>query len=102
MAKCYKRDVNRLRESPALDIILLREQRGVCVTYSDPRIPRPRLNGHSLTSVEMSEAVAEAGCVAIVTDHSAFDYASLVDKANLIVDTRNALNGHDSDKIVPL
>ena len=98
----YKRDVNDLRESPALDIILLLEQRGARVTYSDPHIPRLRLNGHSLASVHLNEAACKADCVAIVTDHSTFDYALLVDSADLIVDTRNALKGRESDKIVRL
>ena len=98
----YKRDINDLRESPALDIILLLEQKGARVTYSDPHVPRIRLNGHSLTSVHLHEAACEADCVAIVTDHSAFDYPLLVDTAALIVDTRNALKGHESDKIVRL
>lgn len=98
----YKRDVDDMRESPALDIILLLEQRGALVTYSDPHVPHVRLNGHGLTALPMSQAAAEADCVVIVTDHTGFDYASLVDNANLIVDTRNALKGYESDKIVRL
>ena len=98
----YKRDVDDLRESPALDIILLLERKGARITYSDPHVPRVRLNGRTLTSVHMGEAAADADCVVIVTDHSAFDYNWLVDKATLIVDTRNALKGHNSDNIVRL
>ena len=98
----YKRDVEDLRESPALDIILLLEQRGAKVTYSDPHVPLLRLNGQSLQSVDLTETAAIADCVAIVTDHSAFDYPALVDQAALIFDTRNALKGMTSANVVRL
>jgi UDP-N-acetyl-D-glucosamine dehydrogenase len=98
----YKRDIDDLRESPALDIILLLEQKGARVTYTDPHIPSLRLNGHGLSSVNLEESAAAADCVVIVTDHKAFDLASLVDNARLIVDTRNALKTYHSSKIVRL
>jgi len=98
----YKREIDDLRESPALDIILLLEQKGAHVTYSDPFIPSIRLNRHSLSSVNLEEVVAVADCVIIVTDHKAFDYEFLVDNARLIVDTRNALKSYHSRKIVRL
>jgi UDP-N-acetyl-D-glucosamine dehydrogenase len=98
----YKRDIDDLRESPALDIILLLEQRGARVTYTDPYIPSLRLNGHGLTSTNLDENAPIADCVVIVTDHGAFDYNSLVDTSQLIIDTRNALKSHPSPKIVRL
>ena len=98
----YKRDIDDLRESPALDIILLLEQKGVRVTYTDPFVPSFQLNGHGLSSVSLEENAAVADCVVIVTDHGFFDYASLVDNAKLIVDTRNALKSYHSPKIVRL
>jgi UDP-N-acetyl-D-glucosamine dehydrogenase len=98
----YKRDIDDLRESPALDIILLLEQRGGRVTYTDPFIPSLQLNGHGLSSVSLEENAALADCVVIVTDHMVFDRASLVDNAKLIVDTRNALKSYNSPKIVRL
>ena len=98
----YKRDIDDLRESPALDIILLLEQRGACVTYSDPHVPLLRLNGHRLSSSNLEENVVAADCVAIVTDHTDFNYAFLVDHASLIVDTRNALRSYHSPTIVRL
>jgi len=98
----YKRNIDDLRESPALDIILLLEQRGAQVTYSDPYIPALRLNGHCLTSTNLQENAAIADCVVIVTDHKAFDYSALVDNARLIIDTRNALKSRMSQKIVRL
>jgi UDP-N-acetyl-D-glucosamine dehydrogenase len=98
----YKRDIDDLRESPALDIILLLEQRGAQVTYTDPYIPNLRLNGHSLTSASLEENAVTADCVVIVTGHKAFDYNALVENARLIIDTRNALKSHPSPKIVRL
>lgn len=98
----YKRDIEDLRESPALDVILLLQKRGANVTYSDPHVPVVRLNGHSLHSVDLAESAEQADCVVIITDHTAFDYPGLLDRAKLIVDTRNALKGIRSPKIVRL
>jgi UDP-N-acetyl-D-glucosamine dehydrogenase len=95
----YKRDIDDVRESPALDIIHLLQRRGARVTYSDPYVPTLRLESEELTS---SDSAAEADCVVIVTDHKAFDYAALVRDAKLIVDTRNALKNVQSPKIVRL
>jgi UDP-N-acetyl-D-glucosamine dehydrogenase len=98
----YKSDIDDLRESPALDIILLLERKGAQVSYTDPHIPSLRLNGHGLTSEDLASGTAAADCVVIVTDHKALDYAVVVDKARLIVDTRNALKSHRSPTIVRL
>jgi UDP-N-acetyl-D-glucosamine dehydrogenase len=102
MGVAYKRDVDDVRESPALDIILLLEKRGAQLTYSDPHVPVLKKEGVELCGKAADEAAAEADCVVIVTDHSAFDYAKLVAKARLIVDTRNAMKGIESAKIVRL
>jgi UDP-N-acetyl-D-glucosamine dehydrogenase len=101
MGVAYKRDIEDMRESPALDIMLLLERRGGIISYSDPHVPTLRLDGMSLTA-QPQEAAAEADCVVIVTDHSGFDYAGLVERAVLIVDSRNALKGFRSPKIVRL
>jgi UDP-N-acetyl-D-glucosamine dehydrogenase len=101
MGVAYKRNIDDVRESPALDLLLLLEQRGALVSYSDPHVPSLRLDGRTLEAEPQSIA-ATADCVVIVTDHAAFDYASLVRQAKLIVDTRNALKGFDSAKIVRL
>jgi UDP-N-acetyl-D-glucosamine dehydrogenase len=101
MGVAYKRDIEDLRESPALDVILLLERRGAVMSYSDPHVPTVRLNGHALTACP-EEAAGEADCVVIVTDHAAFDYQALVERSQLVVDTRNALKGIVSDKIVRL
>jgi UDP-N-acetyl-D-glucosamine dehydrogenase len=101
----YKRDIDDVRESPALDIIHLLGKRGARVTYSDPWVPKLRGDGflpHDMDAVDPLAAAAESDCVVIVTDHKAFDYASIVERAPLIVDTRNALKGNRSKKIVRL
>jgi UDP-N-acetyl-D-glucosamine dehydrogenase len=95
----YKRNIDDVRESPALDIMLLLERRGAVISYSDPHVPTLRLDGLELAS---TDAFEEADCVVIVTDHTDFDYADLVGRAKLIVDTRNALKTFSSDKIVRL
>lgn len=98
----YKRDVDDVRESPALDIAHLLKKRGAYVTYSDPYVPRIELDGEELQSQDLEAAVSAADCVVIVTDHTTVDYQLVLERAKLIVDTRNALRGHKSDKIVRL
>jgi UDP-N-acetyl-D-glucosamine dehydrogenase len=97
----YKRDIDDVRESPALDIMLLLERKGARVTYTDPHVPALKLGERTLASQDGSTA-ADADCVAVITDHSGFDYSELVASAKLIVDTRNALKGFTSSKIVRL
>jgi UDP-N-acetyl-D-glucosamine dehydrogenase len=88
----YKRDIDDIRESPALDIIRLLKAQGASVTYSDPHVPRFREDGQEFRSVELTpDAVGAADCVMIVTDHTAVDYRMIKRKAKLVVDTRNAL-----------
>jgi len=101
MGVAYKRDIDDMRESPALDVILLLEKRGAQITYSDPHVPVLRLDGHQLEASPETEA-ANADCAVIITDHTGFDYAGLVSRAPLIVDTRNALKKFSSPKIVRL
>ena len=100
----YKRDIDDVRESPALDIIHLLDKRGAKVSYSDPFVAGLRADGvvPAMNSVDAEKASAEADCVVIVTDHKAFDYSKIVAGAKLIVDTRNALKGQVSEKIVRL
>ena len=101
MGVAYKRDIDDMRESPALDVMLLLQRRGAVLTYSDPYVPVVRIDGLDLESAP-EESAAAADCVVIVTDHSAFDYQALVRRACLVVDTRNALKGVNSNKIVRL
>jgi UDP-N-acetyl-D-glucosamine dehydrogenase len=102
LGAAYKRNIDDVRESPALDIILLLERRGSRVTYSDPFVSTLRLDDHELTAQDPIAMAAEADCVVVVTDHSGVDYAAIVERARLIVDTRNALKNHPSPKIVRL
>jgi len=102
MGVAYKRNINDIRESPALDIMHLLMQRGAMLTYSDPFIPEVQVDDLHLAAVPPDTAASAADCVVIVTDHSAFDYPGLLGQARLIVDTRNALKGSVSEKIVRL
>ncbi len=87
----YKKDVADMRESPAIRIIELLEKDGATVSYHDPHVPAFEEAGLKLSSVELTEeALSQADCVLIVTDHSVFDYANIVRQAQLVVDTRNA------------
>ncbi|MEO8333661.1 MAG: nucleotide sugar dehydrogenase [bacterium] len=96
----YKRDINDVRESPALDVIKLLEAQGATVTYHDPYVPTVRDDeGHGEVtgtprirhSVDLTPAtLSAADVVVIVTDHKSIDYQQLVDHADLIVDSRNA------------
>ena len=97
----YKRDIDDVRESPALDIIHLLQRRGAVVSYSDPFVPSVRVDDSELLA-EPVDAVSGADCVVIVTDHSSFDYGGVIENAQLIVDTRNALRDFSSQKIVRL
>ncbi len=88
----YKRDIEDLRESPALDIIRLLEGQGAQVRYHDPYVPHFRGDGHDLASVPLTaDTLAAVDCVMIVTDHSGIDYDLVRTRARLVVDTRNAL-----------
>src|SRR5579885_1217611 len=80
----YKRDIDDMRESPALDVIHLLRRRGAQISYSDPHVPELRLDGLDLQAAPEA-AAAHADCVVIVTDHSAFDYPALLERAALIV-----------------
>jgi UDP-N-acetyl-D-glucosamine dehydrogenase len=98
----YKRDIDDLRESPALTIIEELQRRGVSVAYNDPYFPtvgRGRKYNLQMTCAPL-ENLGQYDCVLIVTDHSDYDYKKIVEEAKLVVDTRNATNGIKSEKIV--
>jgi UDP-N-acetyl-D-glucosamine dehydrogenase len=87
----YKKDIEDVRESPALDVIRLLEADGAAVSYHDPFVPELDEDGHHLESVELTdEALSEADAVVILTDHSAFDYQRVVDQAKVLIDARHA------------
>jgi UDP-N-acetyl-D-glucosamine dehydrogenase len=102
MCISYKRDIDDVRESPELDIIHLLGRRGALVGYSDPFMPQIHAEGIEMQAVDAEAAIREADCVVIVTDHKKVDYPELVKNARLIVDTRNALKGIQSERIVRL
>jgi UDP-N-acetyl-D-glucosamine dehydrogenase len=99
----YKRDVNDMRESPALDIIELLAKRGATISYTDPWVLGLRTDGHVLASVDLETVTADRpDCVVICTDHSTFEYDALVKSGVVIVDTRNALKDCRSPNIFRL
>jgi UDP-N-acetyl-D-glucosamine dehydrogenase len=98
----YKRDIDDMRESPALDVMLLLKQRGAKLTYSDPHVPSVKIDNVDFLAEDLMSAADSADCTVIVTDHSNVGYEELLDRAKLIVDTRNALKKYTSDKIVRL
>lgn len=98
----YKPDIDDVRESPALDVIGLLQQKGAQVSYHDPYIPQLNHDELRMASVpDLFKAVRQADCVAIITNHSDYDYSAILDSAQLIVDTRNALGdlGRNQSKV---
>ena len=98
----YKKDVDDLRESPALVIIELLRKRGAIVSYNDPyfaRVGRGRHYDLNMQNTPLDD-LGQYDAVLIVTDHSSYDYPRIVAESNLVVDTRNATSGIQSEKIV--
>ncbi len=102
----YKRDIDDMRESPALAVIEHLQKRGAEVSFHDPYVAEVHLegNGAHLSGIPLTlEAVANADCVIIVTDHRTVDYKWVVDNAKLVVDTRNATRPlGENEKIIRL
>ena len=98
----YKRDIDDLRESPSLTIIELLRNKGAIVAYNDPyfaTVGRGRHYDLNMTCTPL-ENLAQYDAVVIVTDHTSYDYRSLAEQSQLLVDTRNATKGIDSPNIV--
>ena len=98
----YKRDVDDLRESPALTIIEMLQSAGATVQYNDPFFPnvgRGRKYDLQMRSTPLRE-LGQFDCVVIVTDHSVYDYTQIVAEARLVIDCRNATRGIESAKVV--
>src|SRR5262249_17361302 len=98
----YKKDIDDLRESPSLTIIQLLHQQGAKVQYNDPYFPfvgKGRKYDLQMTNTPLKD-LEQYDCVVIVTDHSDYDYRSIVEQAQLVVDTRNATRGIVSPKII--
>jgi UDP-N-acetyl-D-glucosamine dehydrogenase len=105
LGAAYKADIDDLRESPALDVMALLKAKGADVSYHDPYVGHIRHDEWELSSTpDVMEAVRAADCVAIITNHSVYDYKAILEEARLIVDTRNALGamGRNHPKVVRL
>jgi UDP-N-acetyl-D-glucosamine dehydrogenase len=101
----YKPDIDDLRESPALDVIHLLQEKGAKVDYQDPYVPTFQQEGKMVRSIpDLQAGLKSADCVVIVTNHSTYNYAEILDYSQLIVDTRNALDkmGQNNPKVVRL
>jgi UDP-N-acetyl-D-glucosamine dehydrogenase len=105
LGAAYKKDVDDIRESPAVKIITLLQEKGAVLDYHDPFIPviegmrkYPEL---MMQSQDLSfETLKDKDCVVLVTDHSCFDLGWILEHSSLVVDTRNALRDFKSEKIV--
>jgi UDP-N-acetyl-D-glucosamine dehydrogenase len=98
----YKKDIDDLRESPSLTIIELLKEQGAEVSYNDPFFPSVGRGRHydlQMTNTPLSK-IGEFDCALIVTDHSEYDYKSIVKNSKLVVDTRNATKGIDAKNVV--
>ena len=103
LGMAYKKDIDDVRESPALDVAHLLLDKGADLKYFDMYIPKARVNGYELESVDyrdLDQMITTADCVIIVTDHTYMDYPEVLAQCKLVVDTRNALKGLTDPKIV--
>jgi UDP-N-acetyl-D-glucosamine dehydrogenase len=88
----YKGGVTDVRESPALDIIRLLQDKGAVVRYHDPYVPLIRHEGMKMETVlDLELALSESECVVVATDHSDYDWQSVCDRASLVIDTRRVV-----------
>jgi UDP-N-acetyl-D-glucosamine dehydrogenase len=92
-----------MRESPAIKITELLLAKGATVVYHDPHVPEYRAGGVSMSNVALTpDLVAAADAVLVVTDHAGVDYEMVAKRAQLVLDTRNALNAFRDDRVVRL
>ena len=100
----YKRDVDDVRESPALDIISLLRQRGAAVRYHDPLVAEIRLESdvRMVSETYSASLLHDAHCVVIVTDHSAYNWEEIAQHSRVIVDTRHVFGNDDGEHIIGL
>ncbi|MCB4755523.1 MAG: nucleotide sugar dehydrogenase [Elusimicrobia bacterium] len=99
----YKKDIEDVRESPALDVIELIHKKGAKLSYHDPYVAQIKVEGTALKSVPLSnELLKTRDCVVITTNHSCLNIQQIVDSSRLVVDSRNATKGFHSKNIVKL
>jgi len=101
----YKKDIDDARESPALRIIKLLQAKGANVLYHDPYIPLIEnlrsYHGFKMESTDLTEELLkQQDCIVVITDHSCINYKWILDSSRLVIDTRNAIKGYHSDKII--
>ena len=88
----YKKDISDMRESPALDIIHLLQEKGAMVSFHDPHVPTFRHDGMTMTGEsDLGAALDAADCVVVATDHSAYDWEDIARRARVLVDTRHVI-----------
>ena len=87
----YKPDIDDVRESPALDVIQLLQEKGARVSYHDPFVPTLAQEGIELVSEDLDQALPAADCVVVIANHSSYDWSQIAQQTKLIVDTRHAL-----------
>jgi UDP-N-acetyl-D-glucosamine dehydrogenase len=99
LGMAYKKDVDDPRESPSFELLKLLRERGAVLTYNDPHVPSlPKMRHYpdlpAMASQELTPGyLASQDCVLIATDHSAYDYAFIVEHSKFVLDTRNATKG---------
>ena len=99
----YKPNVSDIRESPAIDVALLLQERGAVLSYSDPYVPHLSEKTLALEAIDQETALAVGiDCAVITTDHRGFDYGDIARRAPVVVDTRNALKDVDAGNIFKL
>jgi UDP-N-acetyl-D-glucosamine dehydrogenase len=102
MGAAYKKDIEDVRESPAVDFIKILQSKGAKVSYTDSWVPTLEHEGIDLKSIEAVPAVETADAVVIITDHSNVPYADLVRRSKLVLDARNATRGLEAPNLVRL
>mgnify|MGYP003381997080 FL=1 len=102
LGAAYKRDIEDVRESPAVDFIKILQSKGAKVTYTDSWVPTLEHEGIDLKSIDAVPAVESADAVVIITDHSDVPYADLVKRSKLVLDARNATRGIEAPNLVRL
>src|SRR3984957_1297085 len=102
LGMAYKKDIDDLRESPSLTVIELLREQGAEVFYNDPYHPKVGRGRHynlNMTSTPLDH-LEQYDCVLIVTDHSCYDYAQIVQQSQLVVDSRNATKGIQAPNLI--
>jgi UDP-N-acetyl-D-glucosamine dehydrogenase len=103
----YKKDIDDIRESPALDVMHVLHERGASIAYHDPHAPRLGARDWpgkiDMQSVPLTrQELAKYDCVVVVTNHKVFDYSMIASASKLVLDTRNALGASAGEHVYRL